>query len=266
MNQYYKKQALNKLSGNWGTAILAYFLATIIAGVSSSLIRLALLVSGVSRSVIQQASSFSYIPSSAEIYGMIWAETSKLFKALIVEPAFVFFLCFATLIFIGLSFITNTVTVGIKSFFLNLITGEKKAEISNLFAYFSKILKTWVLMFLMKLIVTLGTLCFIIPGIIFTYSLSMAPYIFAENPEMNPIDALKLSRQMMRGHKWELFVLQLSFIGWIVLCQCTCGLGIYVLMPYIESAEAAFYIEVSGHNAIGGESAEYTYTDSYNQY
>ena len=85
------------------------------------------------------------------------------------------------------------------------------------------------------------TLLFVIPGIVKYYSYAMAPYIMIENPDMSASDVISESRRLMDGHKWELFVLDLSFIGWEFLTAITFGLvGIY-LIPYYNETYAAYY-------------------------
>jgi len=87
----------------------------------------------------------------------------------------------------------------------------------------------------------LWTLLFIIPGIIKTFSYSMTFYILADHPELTPTQAIQKSREMMAGHKWRLFVLFLSFIGWYLLVILTLGLGMIFLEPYIQQSVANFY-------------------------
>ena len=70
----------------------------------------------------------------------------------------------------------------------------------------------------------------------------MVPYILAENPNVEATEALKMSREMMQGNKWNAFVLDLSFLGWILLTICTCGiLGIFYVNPYIYATDAELY-------------------------
>ena len=97
----------------------------------------------------------------------------------------------------------------------------------------------------MGLFVYLWSLLLIIPGIIKAYSYAMTPYILADCPNVKATDALKLSMRMMSGHKWELFVFHLSFIGWGILSGLTCGiLGLFYVDPYMNSAQATYYLEV----------------------
>lgn len=95
--------------------------------------------------------------------------------------------------------------------------------------------------FLVGLFTLLWSLLFVIPGIIKSYSYSMALYIWAENKELGALEAINKSKEMMDGHKMDYFVLQLSFIGWILLTMVTFGIaGIYVI-PYISATIINFY-------------------------
>lgn len=100
-----------------------------------------------------------------------------------------------------------------------------------------------------SLLGSLVTLCIYIP-VFYTYS--MAHTIMADYPGVGVIEALRLSRQMMRGNKWRMFCLDFSFIGWILLAICcTCGLGIFFIMPYQNLSRTAFYHEVSNRTTPG---------------
>ena len=96
-------------------------------------------------------------------------------------------------------------------------------------------------MFLMNLKVFLWTLLFIIPGIVMAFAYAMTPYILEEHPEISAWEASTRSRAMMRGHKFDLFSLYLSFIGWALLAILTAGIGFLWLAPYASSSVAAFY-------------------------
>ena len=72
----------------------------------------------------------------------------------------------------------------------------------------------------------------------------MIPYILAEDPTITTKDAFKKSKEMMTGNKWRLFKLGFSFIGWLLLCVLTFGVGAIFLTPYMEAATAEFYVEL----------------------
>ena len=82
----------------------------------------------------------------------------------------------------------------------------------------------------------------IIGGIIKHYSYCMVPYILAENPRIKANDAITLSRKMMKNHKWEAFVCDLSFLGWYILDLFTFGIsGIFYSNPYEDLFFAEYY-------------------------
>ena len=99
-------------------------------------------------------------------------------------------------------------------------------------------------MFLVGFFTSLWSLLLIVPGIVKFYAYAMTPYILVDNPELSANQAINLSKQMMKGHKFDLFFLQLSFIGWIILSIFTFGIGLLWLMPYMMTAQAAFYQDI----------------------
>lgn len=96
----------------------------------------------------------------------------------------------------------------------------------------------------MELFIYLWSLLFVIPGIIKAISYALTPYILADCKNVRATDALKLSMRMMEGHKWEYFVLGLSFIGWTLLTSLTCGLlYVFYVGPYMNNTFAGYYAE-----------------------
>lgn len=96
----------------------------------------------------------------------------------------------------------------------------------------------------MELFIYLWSLLFVIPGIIKAISYALTPYILADCKNVRATDALKLSMRMMEGHKWEYFVLGLSFIGWMLLTSLTCGLlYVFYVGPYMNNTFAGYYAE-----------------------
>ena len=132
------------------------------------------------------------------------------------------------------------VELGLKNYFLKQYDGAEH-RLGDLFSYFRHWGGAFCLRLLSGLYVALWTLLFIIPGIIKAFSYAMAPYIKAEHPEWSANECITLSRQLMKGHKFELFCLGLSFIGWDLLCIFTLGIGYFFLTPYKQAATAAFY-------------------------
>lgn len=85
-------------------------------------------------------------------------------------------------------------------------------------------------------------LLLIIPGIVKSYAYSMVPYILSDNPHIGHSRALELSEQMTNGEKFDMFVLDLSFIGWYLLGALLFGLGVFLVNPYVDSTKAELYM------------------------
>lgn len=100
-----------------------------------------------------------------------------------------------------------------------------------------------------NVITFLWLLLFIIPGIIKSYAYRMVPYILADNPNIGYKRALELSNQMTGGEKFNMFVLDLSFLGWNLLGLLLCGIGGIFVRPYENATEAELYL-VLKQNAI----------------
>lgn len=180
-----KAQALQSLSGKWGTAVgLFLVLELIMVG----------------------ASAISVIP--------------------IIGPfAFVF--------------LSGALSAGMVIFSLNLLNGSGQFE--DGFKGFNQFMRFGGAAFMVSLFTALWSLLFLIPGIIKGYSYSMTLFIMAEDPEIGIMEAITKSREMMDGHKMNLFVVHLTFIGWALLSALTFGIGALWLTPYIQVTEAAFY-------------------------
>ncbi|MBQ8049926.1 MAG: DUF975 family protein [Bacteroidales bacterium] len=128
-----------------------------------------------------------------------------------------------------------------KSLFRN---GDDKVT-SNMFSYtFKGYPKALGLSILYMLFVFLWALLLYIPGIIKGLAYSMSPFILKDNPELSANQAINLSMKMMKGHKFDLFFLMLSFIGWGILAIFTFGIGYLWLAPYMSTTMVAFYEDV----------------------
>ena len=78
----------------------------------------------------------------------------------------------------------------------------------------------------------------------------MTSYILADHPEMTAQEAIDASRKMMDGHKMDLFVLQLSFFWWYLLCGITFGIAFLYVGPYVSAATAKFYDTIKGDTVV----------------
>ena len=133
---------------------------------------------------------------------------------------------------------------GYSIMFLPLVRQEGKLDLGMLFDGFKDYGRILLTLLLMSVYVFLWALLLLVPGFIKAYSYSMTPYILKDRPDLKCNAAIEESMRMMRGNKMKLFLLDLSFIGWALLCILTLGIGLLWLEPYMVSARAAFYEEL----------------------
>ena len=140
-------------------------------------------------------------------------------------------------------FIGNIIVVGKNGYFIK--NHDVNPELSEIFSSFKgNYLNVVKIMFLMDLKTLLWLFLFIVPGVIKAYEYSMIPYLLAENPNLSASEAFSLSKQMTTGQKMDLFVLDLSFLGWIILGLICCGIGILFVLPYPEATRAEVYLNL----------------------
>ena len=147
-------------------------------------------------------------------------------------------------------FVLNPLMVGCYRFFTRNL--NQKAGISEItFAFDHNYLNNVKTTFLKDLYTILWSLLFIIPGIIKAYEYRMIPYILADHPEMTTKEVFAKSKELMKGQKWNAFVLDLSFIGWEILSLLTVRiLGILYVSPYRSMTNAALYERLEYGNLV----------------
>lgn len=121
------------------------------------------------------------------------------------------------------------------------ISRDKEVGIKDAFSGFYNLGRALGMYFWMMLWTFLSTLLFIIPGIVKAYSYSMAFYILIDHPEMSIGEALKESMEITKGHKVDLFLLDMSFLGWGIVSIITFGIGFFWLLPYVQASQANAY-------------------------
>lgn len=219
----FRQEALSVLPGRWGLAIGATILYSILNGGLTSV--------------------FSPTPDTQSLItdGSISLEAFAPYANILLV---------LSLISILFSAIGASVQLGYNIMLLKYYEPEEKPGLGDLFCRFQIFWKAFGLRIMMSILTTLWSFLLIIPGIIASYSYAMAPYLMAENPNMGVMEAISRSKELMRGNKWRLFCLHLSFIGWVFLCIFTCGLGFLFLSPYQMLADVAFYREITGKNQV----------------
>lgn len=168
---------------------------------------------------------------------------------------------------VGLTVITIVfmpLQIGLAGYYLYFIRTANKVQIgSDLGGIFKRSFKhygKWFLLVLLRTIFTLLLCClFVVPGIIYSYSTYFAYELMSDNPNLKPTEALRLSRKMIRGHRTELFVLDLSFIPWILLVLITLGIASIYVDPYMYTTKALYYQNFRARSLAIGETVEQDY-------
>lgn len=141
------------------------------------------------------------------------------------------------------SFFTMTLTVGFYSFVLKMVRNEEYSR-EDIFKYIGAVLPIATISILVFLFTFLWSILLIIPGIIAALGYTMIYLIYVDSEEMLPMEYLTKSKEMMQGYKWNYFVFNLSFIGWILFSVITLGLGLIFVIPYVTIADALYYDEL----------------------
>ncbi len=141
----------------------------------------------------------------------------------------------------------GVISVGLCRFLLDMATKRREPRFNTLFSSFNIYLKTLGLNILITLAVLAGTLLFIVPGIIVSLMFSQAFYILSEDPSKSITQCINESVNLMSGHKWELFYLNLTFIGWWLLSLVTLGIAALWVAPYQKLTEANFYLDLNSN-------------------
>lgn len=206
-------------------------------------------------------SSGSYIVDGANGIRSFWSSVYFSPVQWIAAAAGIVFL----LVFIALTlgftlFVGNVIEVGGKRFYIeNLYSNPGVGKIFYGFQNggYLNIVKT---MFLRDLYSTLWSLLFIVPGIIKYYEYRMVPYLLAEYPDMPSEEVFARSKEMMYGNKWDAFVLDLSFLPWLILSGLTIGIaGIFYVNPYRDATNAELYDVLAGYIQNGSGSSQAYY-------
>ena len=152
-----------------------------------------------------------------------------------------------------ISIVTYLFTAGFIIFIFNTVK-NLGAVYGNLLDGFGLAGRLILLALLQGLFVFLWSLLFIIPGIIAAYRYRMARYLLLDDPSRGASECIRMSKQMMKGHKWELFVLDLSFIGWYLLAAIP-YVGYAVMIwtePYVNTTYVLYYMALAGKPVIVG--------------
>lgn len=228
--------ARDALRGKWLIAVVVGLVAALLGGISSS---------GPEVSVqINSTGAHANLKLAGQTVFSTGSGLAPGLRTLLIGG--ILYIAIAALVLIVLYFILGSVIgVGYAQFNLRLVDWESPS-FETLFAYFPYWKTAVAARLLQSLYILLWSLLLIIPGILASYSYAMTEFILAEHPDLTAGEAIARSKALMYGNRWRLFCLQFSFIGWLILCTLTLGIGNLWLTPYMRTATAAFYREISG--------------------
>ena len=236
-NTEYKNAALAALKGNWAKAVLATVVFT------------AIMYFAMGPYIYYTTKMKLYAVENMPVASTGISSSLESALALAQDPDYVALQQKASgwsaLYILMWVFVILPMMVGMANAFLRLLRNGENDILGNTYRISTKKYwhKLWG-MLLMYIFIILWSFLLFIPGIIKAFSYAMTPFILEENPELSANEAIDRSRAMMKGHKFDLFWLLLSFIGWFLLSLLTLGIGGLWLSPYQQTAVAAFYEDV----------------------
>lgn len=239
-----KQQGKTKFKGNYWRSVLAAFLISVLTGASSIAGRFS--IPGLEEpEETEETVTNLDTEAMAETFNSMPEDEKAGLLVLLAGAALVFFvLCIIG--FLLKIFVFNPLEVGCYGFFREN-AGGLGPDLGVLKSGFRKYGHTFLTLLLRDIFLILWTLLFIIPGIVKGYSYRMVPFILRDNPELTASQVITRSRKLMNGQKWNMFVFDLSYIGWFLLGCITCGLvNIFWTEPYRHNANAAIYLKLIG--------------------
>lgn len=194
------------------------------------------------------AGTSDYVSLNEELVYNIYCATGVDLSFLILHRAFPALL--VTFVSILTALLGMLLDTGYILYHLGIRRGEEMPYLT-LFDSFSFAGKVILLYIVQYIFIFLWSLLFVIPGIIAAYRYRFAYYNLCENPDMGVMEALNMSKAQTNGFKWQLFVLDLSFIGWNILVGLTLGILDIWVAPYIAQSNIAFFQEIKKIKGVG---------------
>ena len=234
----YRAAGRSALTGRWGLAIGVMVVAALLGGIGSGL--------GFDFNLDIDVNDAHYVFNS-----------DLLDRLLLFLQRFKPLFAFLELLGLVQLIIGGPIMIGYDRFNLHLVD-RQEAKFGDLFSAFDIFGQAFWLRLRMLLQIIGWTLLLIVPGIIAALRYSMASYIMAEYPGISAGEAIERSKAMMDGHKKELFLLELSFIGWILLSALTLGILSLWVTPYLQATTAVFYRKLAGNQAAEPQQDDWT--------
>ena len=210
-NKELMADARSALDGNWGMAVLGYVLYFIL-----------------------MMSFTTFLFAGAFFVGVIGASSGTDTTSATSSMQFV--------VQVVEMLVSGAFMVGLCSFYL-VIAQESEGRLEALFTGFRRFWKSFGAYFFYTLFIILWTFLFIIPGIIAFYRYAMVFFIIADDEDCGALEAIRRSKEMMKGNKWKYFCLNWRFFWWGLLCAIF-PIGMLWLLPYMQTSFAKFYEDV----------------------
>ena len=212
-NKELMAEARMSLSGNWGMAVLGYFLYMVLMN------------------------SIGFFTQAACIFTTVIGTAAGSDASKAFSPVYL-------VAYLFLFLISGPAVVGFCGFFLCIVQ-DGEANLERLFVGFRRFGKSVGAYFFYLLFFMLWYLLLVIPAIIAGLRYSMAFFIIADDEDCGPLEAIRRSKEMMVGNKWKLFCMHWRFLGWALLATIiTFGIGYLWLVPYMQTSFAKFYEDV----------------------
>lgn len=228
-----KQNGWSCIKSNYWYVVLADFLIAIIVQAASGV------VSGILSAIMTAVLQFTAFGAIAVSGGFDSnSETTAVIIAMIT-----YFIFYGVILVLSLAlsaFVTEPMNVGRSSYYLKNRT--RTATFTDIFNGVTKNYKNVAkVCFFRVLYVFLWSMLFVVPGIIKSLEYSQVPFILAENPDIEYKTALSLSSRLVYGHKFDICLFYLSFIGWYLLGAFAMGIGQYFVNPYYNSSRTELY-------------------------
>ena len=224
-SSYFRKAARMQLTGQWGSAALVSFVLQVIYNAASG-----------ASSVLAQIIAF--VP--AVVFALILFKMG-LHEDMVTLYVELFMLPFFFVMALLSGFMLLPLCYSFAVIFLRNKREGVSLDVSMLFNGYREFKRVSGTLILMSIYTFLWSLLLYIPGIVKGISYSQTMFVLYDNPELSYNKAIERSMAMMEGYKMKYFKLQLSFIGWWLLCMATCGIAVFWVMPYIYTANVHFY-------------------------
>ena len=224
-SSYFRKAARMQLTGQWGSAALVSFVSQVLYNSASG-------VSSVLAHII------AFVP--AVVFALILFNMG-LHEDMVTLYVELFMLPFFFVMALLSGFMLLPLWYSFAVIFLRNKREGVSLDVSMLFNGYREFKRVSGTLILMSIYTSLWSLLLYIPGIVKGISYSQTMFVLYDNPELSYNKAIERSMAMMDGNKMRFFKLQITFIGWWLLCMVTCGIAAFWVMPYVYTANVHFY-------------------------